>query len=184
MHEYTRSEALRRHMYAVEVAMRAMAERAGEDPDAGGWSACSTTSTTSAFPTTPTRPTEEHPAEGVRILAARGSARATCGGPSSGHATYSGVPRDTPMARALFAVDELCGFLRRLRARAPLEEPRRPRGGQRQEEAEGQGLRARGEPRGRAAAAPRRSGVPLEEHIGFVLEALRPHERAIGLGGA
>src|SRR5919202_2658827 len=110
MHEYTASDALRKHMYAVEIAMRAMAERMGEDPDAWGLVGLLHDFDYERFPNAAHSPTEEHPAEGVRILARHGLPeplqRAIMG-----HAPYTGVPRDTPMARALFAVDELCGFL-------------------------------------------------------------------------
>ena len=110
MHEYTASDALRKHMYAVEIAMRAMAERAGEDPDAWGLVGLLHDFDYERFPNSEHSATEGHPAEGVRLLAAQGfpegMQRAILG-----HATYSGVPRDTPMAKALFAVDELAGFL-------------------------------------------------------------------------
>jgi predicted hydrolase (HD superfamily) len=108
--EYTASDALRKHMYAVELAMRAMAERAGEDVDAWGLVGLVHDFDYERFPNAAHSATEEHPAEGVRILSGlglpEGSARAILG-----HASYTGVPRDTPMAKALFAVDELCGFL-------------------------------------------------------------------------
>src|SRR6476660_3613944 len=109
MHEYTASEALRRHMYAVELAMRAMAERAGENPEEWGMVGLLHDFDYERYPNDAHSPTEEHPAEGVRILAQQGF-------PESlqrailGHANDSGVPRDTPLARALFAVDELAGF--------------------------------------------------------------------------
>ena len=140
MHEYTASDALRKHMYAVEIAMRAMAERAGEDPEALGPGRPAARLRLRALPQRRAlAATEEHPAEGVRILAARGlpepMQRAILG-----HANYSGVPRDTPMARALFAVDELCGLPGRLRPGAPVPEPPGSRGLQRQEEAQGQGV--------------------------------------------
>src|SRR5919201_5632800 len=110
MHEYTASDALRKHMYAVEIAMRAMAERAGEDPETWGLVGLLHDYDYERFPNDAHSPTEEHPSEGVRRLAAQGlpepMQRAILG-----HANYTGVPRDTPMARALFAVDELAGFL-------------------------------------------------------------------------
>jgi putative nucleotidyltransferase with HDIG domain len=110
MHDYTASDALRKHMYAVEIAMRAMAERAGEDADAWGLVGLLHDFDYERFPNAAHSATEEHPVEGVRILAGKGlpepMQRAILG-----HANYSGVPRDTAMARALFAVDELCGFL-------------------------------------------------------------------------
>ena len=160
MHEYTPSAALRKHMYAVEAAMRAMAVRAGEDPDAWGLVGLLHDFDYERFPNAARAATAEHPAEGVRLLAAQGlpepMQRAILG-----HASYTGVPRDTPMARALFAVDELCGFLvacalvRPSKSLADLED---------------------------VLQGAAELGVPLEELIAFVLAALRPVERDLGLG--
>src|SRR5262249_40630609 len=108
MHEYTASDALRKHMYAVEIAMRAMAERGGKAPEAGGIGGPLHDSDSERFPNDPPPATEEPPAEGVRRLAAEGLPEPMLLA-ILGHANYTGVPRDTPMARALFAVDELCG---------------------------------------------------------------------------
>ncbi len=181
MHEYTQSEALRRHMYAVEIAMRAMAGRHGGDPDRWGLVGLLHDFDYERFPNDAHSPVEEHPAEGVRILAARGlpddMQRAILG-----HATYAGVPRDSVMARALFAVDELCVFL----VACALVRPSRSL-----VDLEVASVRKKLKDRGFARGVSREDvvrgaeeiGTPLEEHIAFVLEALRPHERALGLGG-
>ncbi len=181
MHEYTQSEALRRHMYAVEIAMRAMAGRHGGDPDRWGLVGLLHDFDYERFPNDAHSPVEEHPAEGVRNLAARGlpddMQRAILG-----HATYAGVPRDSVMARALFAVDELCGFL----VACALVRPSRSL-----VDLEVASVRKKLKDRGFARGVSREDvvrgaeeiGTPLEEHIAFVLEALRPHERALGLGG-
>ena len=110
VHDYTQSDALRKHMYAVEIAMRAMAERYGGDPDAWGVVGLVHDFDYERFPNPEHAPDREHPAEGVRILAERGLSPE---GQQAilGHAAYTGTPRITPMAQALFAVDELCGFL-------------------------------------------------------------------------
>ena len=182
MQEYTASDALRKHMYAVELAMRAMAERAGEDVDAWGLVGLVHDFDYERFPNAAHSATEEHPAEGVRILRGLGlpeaSARAVLG-----HASYTGVPRDTPMARALFAVDELCGFL----VACALVRPSRSL-----QDLEVSSVRkklkdkafARGVSREDVLQGAAELGVPLEEHIAFVLGALRPHERVLGLGAA
>lgn len=182
VHEYTASDALRRHMYAVELAMRAMAVREGEVADAWGLVGLVHDFDYERFPNAAHSPTDEHPAEGVRILAALGlpeaSQRAILG-----HATYTGVPRDTPMARALFAVDELCGFLvacalvRPSRSLADLEVASVKK--KLKDKAFARGVSREDVLHGAAEL-----GVPLDEHIGFVLEALRPHERILGLGAA
>src|SRR5688572_13364806 len=110
VHEYTQSDALRKHMYAVEVAMRAMATRAGADPDEWGIVGLLHDFDYERWPNPNRSATEEHPSHGVRLLAERGlpleAQQAILG-----HADYCGVPRETAMAKALFAVDELCGFL-------------------------------------------------------------------------
>lgn len=182
MHEYTASEALRRHMYAVELAMRAMAARAGADVEAWGLVGLLHDFDYERFPNASHSATEEHPAEGVRILTARGLPEES-GRAILGHASYTGVPRDTPMARALFAVDELCGFL----VACALVRPSKSL-----QDLEVSSVRkklkdkafARGVSREDVIQGAAELGVPLEEHIGFVLGALRPHERLLGLGTA
>ena len=180
VHEYTASEALRRHMYAVELAMRAMAVRIGADPEPWGLVGLVHDFDYERFPNDAHSPTEEHPAEGVRILAARGlpedMQRAILG-----HATYTGVPRDTDMARALFAVDELCGFL----VACALVRPSKSLA-----DLEVKSVRkklkdkafARGVSREDVIRGAEEIGVPLDDHIAFVLAALRPHEVELGLG--
>jgi predicted hydrolase (HD superfamily) len=181
MHEYTQSEALRRHMYAVEIAMRAMAERSGEDPERWGLVGLLHDFDYERFPNDAHSPVDEHPAEGVRILAARGvpddMQRAILG-----HATYTGVPRDTAMARALFAVDELCGFLVACALVRPSKSLADLEVASVRKKLKDKGF-ARGVSREDVLRGAEEIGTPLEEHIDFVLEALRPHERAIGLGG-
>jgi putative nucleotidyltransferase with HDIG domain len=181
MHEWTASEPLRKHMYAVELAMRAMAERAGEDPDAWGLVGLLHDFDYERYPNDAHSPTAEHPAEGVRVLAELGlpeaSRRAILG-----HANYTGVPRDSAMAKALFAVDELCGFL----VACALVRPSRSL-----QDLEVSSVRkklkdkafARGVSREDVIQGAAEIGVPLDEHIAFVLGALRPEERVLGLGG-
>ncbi len=181
MHEYTPSDALRKHMYAVEAAMRALARRHGEDEETWGLTGLLHDFDYEHFPNPDHSPTEGHPAEGSRILAERGYPeelrRAILG-----HASYSGVTRDTLMARALFAVDELCGFLvacalvRPSRSLADLEVSSVKK------KLKDKAF-ARGVNREEVRQGAEKLGVPLEEHIQFVLEALRPVERDLGLGG-
>jgi len=181
MHEYTASDALRKHMYAVELAMRAMAERSGADAEAWGIVGLLHDFDYERFPNAGHSATEEHPAEGVRILTGLGLPEAS-GRAILGHANYTGVPRDTPMAKALFAVDELCGFL----VACALVRPSRSL-----QDLEVSSVKkklkdkafARGVSREDVVQGAAEIGVPLEDHIAFVLAALRPHERALGLGG-
>ncbi|HJS48290.1 MAG TPA: HD domain-containing protein [Gemmatimonadales bacterium] len=182
VHEYTASEALRRHMLAVELAMRAMAARAGEDPERWGLVGLLHDFDYERFPNAAHSPTDEHPSEGVRLLRARGLDEESCAA-ILGHATYTGVARASPMARALFAVDELAGFLvacalvRPSRSLADLE----PRSVLRKLKDRGF---ARGVSREDVQLGAGELGVPLDDLVAFLLEALRPHERAIGLGPA
>lgn len=182
VHEYTASEALRRHMYAVEIVMRAMAEAAGEDPERWGLVGLLHDFDYERFPNDAHSPIGEHPVEGVRILAALGLPEEMQQA-ILGHATYTGVPRETPMARALFGVDELCGFL----VACALVRPSRSLA-----DLEVSSVRKKLKDRGFARGVSREDvlrgaeelGVPLDEHIAFVLAALRPQERRIGLGPA
>jgi predicted hydrolase (HD superfamily) len=182
MHEYTASDALRKHMYAVEIAMRAMAARAGEDPDAWGLVGLLHDFDYERFPNAAHSSTEEHPAEGVRRLAAEGMPepmqRAIMG-----HANYTGVPRDSAMARALFAVDELCGFLVACALVRPSKSLADLEVASVKKKLKDKAF-ARGVSREDVIQGAEEIGVPLDEHIDFVLRALRPHERSLGLGAA
>ncbi len=180
VHEYTASESLRRHMYAVEIAMRAMAREQGADEEAWGIVGLLHDFDYERFPNEQRSPTAEHPAEGVRLLAARGLP-ADMQEAILGHASYTGIPRTTPMARALFAVDELSGFL----VACALVRPGRTFDG-----LEVASVRkklkdkafARGVNREDVVAGAEELGRPLDELIALVLAALRPHQSALGLG--
>jgi putative nucleotidyltransferase with HDIG domain len=182
MHSYTASEALRKHMYGVEIAMRAMAVRYGADPDAWGLVGLLHDFDYERYPNPDHAPDREHPAEGVRILAERGlSEEAQLA--ILGHAAYTGVPRTTPIARALFAVDELSGFLvacalvRPSRSLADLEVASVKK------KLKDKAF-ARGVSREDVHTGAAELGVPLDELKGFVIGALRPEERSLGLGPA
>jgi putative nucleotidyltransferase with HDIG domain len=105
MHEYTASEPLRRHMYAVELAMRAMAERAGEDVDAWGLVGLLHDFDYERFPTE-----ADHVWRGMEILRERGWPEPIVSGVGA-HALYTGIARETPLQKAILAADELTGFV-------------------------------------------------------------------------
>ena len=180
VHEYTASDALRKHMYAVEIAMRAMADKFGQDPEYWGLVGLLHDFDYERYPNAAHSATEEHPAEGVRILTARGLPE---DGQQAilGHARYSGVARTTALAKSLFAVDELSGFLvacalvRPSRSLADLEVSSVKK------KLKDKGF-ARGVSREDVYGSVEELGVPLDEHIEFVLAALRPHEKLLGLG--
>ena len=182
MHQYTASEALRKHMYAVEIAMRAMAEKMGENPDDWGIVGLVHDFDYERFPNQAHSPTEEHPSEGVRILTSQGFPEAW-GRAIMGHGNYTGVPRDTPMARALFAVDELCGFLVACALVRPEKSLALVQVSSVRKKLKDKAF-ARGVSREDVIQGAAELGVPLEDHIAFVIEALRPHEARFGLGPA
>ena len=105
LNQYTQSDSLRRHGLGVEQAMRKMAEKYGGDVDEWGVTGLLHDFDYEMYPTM-----EEHPYKGNKILKEQGYPESVCRA-IMGHATYSGVPRDTDMAKALFAVDELTGFI-------------------------------------------------------------------------
>jgi len=180
VHEYTQSEALRKHMYAVETAMRAYARSRGEDEEVWGVVGLLHDFDYERFPNDAHSATEEHPAEGVRILAAKGlpepMQRAILG-----HASYTGVPRDTPMARTLFAVDELCGFLVACALVRPSRSLMDLEVSSVKKKLKDKAF-ARGVSREDIRLGVEELGVDLDAHIQFVLESLRPAERELGLG--
>ena len=103
--EYTKSEGLRRHALAVEACMRAYARKFGEDEEKWAVVGLVHDFDYEVYPNAP-----DHPLKGSEILASKGYPedvrRAILG-----HADYTGVPRDTLMAKSLFACDELAGFI-------------------------------------------------------------------------
>src|SRR6185436_10643853 len=109
-HEFTQSDSLRKHMLAVECAMRAYATRFGEDPERWGLAGLIHDFDYEKFPNTDHSPSEGHPAHGVRILREKGWPEDILQA-VLGHGTYTGVARETKMAKALFAVDELTGLI-------------------------------------------------------------------------
>lgn len=182
MRSYTASDALRKHMYAVEIAMRAMAARYGADPDAWGLVGLLHDFDYERFPNPDHAPDREHPAEGVRILAEKGLPEEAQQA-ILGHAVYTGVARTTPMAAALFAVDELCGFLVACALVRPSKSLADLEVSSVKKKLKDKGF-ARGVSREDVQTGAAELGVPLEELIGFVIAALRPEERTLGLGPA
>lgn len=182
MHEYTASDSLRKHMLSVEAAMRAYAEKLGEDVDRWGTTGLIHDFDYERYPNSEHSPTEGHPAEGVRILRERGYPedilRAILG-----HANYSGVPRDTQMAKALFAVDELTGLITATALVRPTKNVN---------EVEAKSVRkkmkdkafARGVNRDDVIMGAEEMGVDLDAHIAFVIGAMQSVADDIGLGGS
>jgi putative nucleotidyltransferase with HDIG domain len=180
VHEYTQSDSLRKHMLAVEAAMRAYAVRAGEDPDRWGLAGLVHDFDYERFPNSAHSPTTEHPSEGVRILRERGYPEDVLEA-ILGHATYTGVPRKTPMAKTLFAVDELTGLITATALVRPSKSVR---------EVDARSVRkkmkdkafARGVSREDVIAGAADLGVDLDQHIQFVIDAMCGVAPSLGLG--
>lgn len=182
MHEYTESDALRRHMYAVEAAMRAYARHYGEDEEDWGLVGLLHDFDYERFPNAPHHATEEHPSFGVRLLRDRAVPEPICQA-ILGHATYTGVPRESLMAKALFAVDELCGFLVACALVRPSQSLRDLEVKSVKKKLKDKAF-ARGVNREEVRQGADELGVPLDDHIRFVIGALQPVEETLGLGGS
>ena len=181
VHEYTASDSLRKHMLSVEAAMRAYATHFGEDPERWGLTGLVHDFDYEKFPNESHSATEEHPAEGVRILRGKGYPEDILSA-ILGHATYSGVPRETKMAKTLFAVDELSGLI----TATALVRPSRS-----VMEVEARSVRkkmkdkafARGVNRDDVINGAADLGVDLDEHIAFVVSAMQSVAPSLGLAG-
>src|SRR3954447_5089478 len=181
VHEYTASDSLRKHMLSVEAAMRAYAGKFGEDPERWGLTGLVHDFDYERFPNAAHSPTEEHPAEGVRILRARGWPEDILEA-ILGHGNYTGVPRVSPLARTLFAVDELTGLI----TATALVRPSRS-----VHEVDARSVRkkmkdkafARGVNRDDVVNGAADLGVDLDEHISFVIGAMQARSADLGLSG-
>lgn len=175
--EYTKGESLRRHALAVEAAMRAAAiTYGGAEADADEWGI---TGLLHDFDYEMFPSEDEHPYKGAGILYGRGYPEQIIRA-IMGHAPYTNVARETLMARALFACDELCGFL----VACALVRPSRSL-----DDMEISSVKKKLKDKAFARAVNRADitegaaelGVGLDEHIRFVLEALRPIQQQLGL---
>lgn len=181
MHEYTASDSLRKHMLAVEAAMRAYAGRFGEDPERWGLAGLIHDFDYERYPNAAHSATEEHPAHGVGVLRQRGWPEDILQA-ILGHATYCNVPRETRMAKALFAVDELTGLV----TATALVKPTRS-----VHDVEARSVRkkmkdkafARGVSREDVQVGAQELGVDLDDHIQFVIAAMQGVAPALGLAG-
>ena len=180
MTEHTASPGLRQHMLAVEAALRAYAAKFGEDQEAWGITGLLHDYDYERYPNDAHAPTEEHPSWGVRQLQARGVSEPVCRA-ILGHASYTGVPRDTLLAKALYAVDELCGFLVACALVRPSKSFSDLEVSSVKKKLKDKAF-ARGVNRDDVRQGAEELGVPLDDHIAFVIQALRPVEASLGLG--
>ncbi|HBH04511.1 MAG: HAD family hydrolase [Candidatus Rokubacteria bacterium RBG_16_73_20] len=175
--EFTRSDSLRKHARAVEASMRAYARRYGEDPEAWGVAGMLHDFDYEMHPRAP-----QHPLKGAEILLARGVPERLVRAILA-HADYAGMPRVALLERALYACDELSGFVHAV----ALVRPGRVITG-----LEPASVRKKLKDKGFARTVNRDDvyrgadelGVPLDEHIAFVVAALSDIAPDLGLARA
>ncbi|MDD8016753.1 MAG: HAD family hydrolase [Bacteroidota bacterium] len=174
MHEYTQSESLRKHMLCVETALRAYAKKNNADEELWGITGLLHDFDYEKFPNPP-----DHPIRGSEILASKGY-------PEEmriailGHASYTNVPRTSNLAKTLFACDELCGFL----VACALVKPDK-----RIASVEVLSVKKKLKDKAFARNVSREDiingaselGIPLDDHIQFILTALKSNSTALGL---
>jgi putative nucleotidyltransferase with HDIG domain len=174
--EFTQSESLRKHALAVEACMRAYARKFSSDQELWGVVGLLHDFDYDRYPSH-----EDHPYKGNEILKERGYPEEIRRAIMS-HAEYTGVTRDTPMEKALFACDELAGFI----TAVALIKPNKSL-----VEVDAKSVRKRMKDKAFARKVNRDDivngaaslGVDLDEHIGFCIEALKGIAKELGLEG-
>ena len=176
LYEYTKSDSLRRHALGVEQAMRKMAEKYNGNSDEWGLTGLLHDFDYERYPTM-----EEHPYKGNEILKNNGYPDSICTA-IMGHATYTGVPRETDMAKALFSVDELTGFIFAGTYVRPSKSIF---------EVKPKSVKKKLKQKSFAASVLREDifqsmeelGVDMTEHIQYVIDALKEKAEELGLKG-
>ncbi|MBL8291482.1 MAG: HDIG domain-containing protein [Bryobacterales bacterium] len=174
--EFTKSESLRKHGLAVETCVRAYARKLGQDEEKWGVTALLHDFDWEIHPELP-----DHPIKGELILAARGVEEEIRQAILS-HADFTGVPRETPLQKTLFACDELAGFLTAI----SYVKPRRSI-----HEVDVASVRKKMKDKAFARAVNREDitrgaeelGIPLEDHVAFCIQAMQANAEALGLQG-
>jgi putative nucleotidyltransferase with HDIG domain len=175
--EWTESDSLRKHVLGVEAAMRAYAGKYEEDEELWAVTGILHDLDYERYPD----PDSGHPRIALKLFEERGYPRELIDA-VAGHATYLGVPRETRLAKTLFAVDELTGFI----AAVALVRPTgivgmKPKSVKKKlKEASFAAAVNREEMRQAAADL----GEGFDEHLAFVIAALEPHAEALGLTGS
>ncbi|HKD82072.1 MAG TPA: HD domain-containing protein [Candidatus Angelobacter sp.] len=174
--EYTQSDSLRKHMLSVEACMRAYARKFGEDENKWGITGLLHDFDYEKYPTP-----AEHPFVGNKILEERGYPEELRRAILS-HADYSGVKRESRMEKALYACDEISGFI----TASALVKPNKSLA-----EVEAKSVRKKMKDKAFARSVNRDDiingaadlGVDLEEHIAFCIEAMKSIAAELGLAG-
>ena len=176
LYEYTKTDSLRRHALGVEQSMRKMAVKYNGDPNEWGITGLMHDFDYEMHPTI-----EEHPYIGNEILKSKGYPESITQA-IMGHATYTSVSRETDMAKALFAVDELTGFIFAVTYVRPSKSIY---------EVKPKSVKKKLKQKSFAASVLREDifqsveelGVDLTEHIQFVIDALAEKAEELGLKG-
>jgi len=174
--EYTQSESLRKHAMAVEACLRAYARKFAEDENYWGIVGLLHDFDYERWPSL-----QDHPFKGSEILKERGYAEEFRRAILS-HAEYSGVSRESKLEKALFACDELAGFI----TASALVKPNKSLA-----EVEAKSVRKKMKDKAFARSVNRDDivngaadlGVELEEHITFCIEAMKGIAEQLGLAG-
>jgi putative nucleotidyltransferase with HDIG domain len=172
--EWTKNKNLRKHAYAVEAAMRAYAERFGEDPDKWGVVGLLHDFDYEKYPDL-----EDHPFKGVKYLKEQGYPEELTDGILA-HAEHTDVERDTRMKQTIYAVDELTGLIVAVALVRPSKKIA---------DVEVESVMKKWDEKSFASGVDREMvekgadelGVPLEEHIGIVLDAMKGISDRLGL---
>jgi len=176
LYEYTASDSLRRHALGVEQVMQKMAHKYDGDPHEWALTGLMHDFDYEKYPSA-----EEHPLKGNLILKEKGYPESICTA-IMGHAAYTGVPRITDMAKALFAVDELTGFIFAVTYVRPSKSIM---------DVKPKSVKKKLKQRSFAASVSREDifegvtelGLDLTDHIQFVIEALQEKAQELGLKG-
>jgi putative nucleotidyltransferase with HDIG domain len=179
--EYTQSESLRKHALAVEACLRAYARKDGADEELWGLTGLLHDFDYERWPNDEHHPEKEHPFEGSNILRQHGYPEEMIHA-ILGHANYSGVQRTSALDHALFACDELSGFLTACALVKPSKSIHDVEAASVKKKLKDKAF-ARGVSREDVYKGAEELGVPLDEHINFCIAAMREVAGALGLSG-
>lgn len=180
--EYTQSDSLKKHALAVEACVRAYARKNGADENLWGLAALLHDFDYERWPNAAHHPTEEHPGQGAVILRERGYPEQVIHA-ILGHADYTGVARASALDHALFACDELSGFLTACALIKPSKSIHEVETASVRKKLKDKAF-ARGVSREDVYKGAEEMAIPLEEHIAFCIAALRSIAPALGLDGS
>ncbi|HEV2803454.1 MAG TPA: HDIG domain-containing protein [Chthoniobacterales bacterium] len=181
LHEWVQSESLRRHCYAVADSMKHFAQRGGADADL--WEAVGLLHDMDyeRHPNQEQTSTEGHPFVGVAWLREQGWSEEVCRAILS-HADYAGVPRETPLERTLYAVDELSGFVMAVAKVRPSKSVHEVDVAAVKKKMKDKAF-ARAVNRDDITRGAAELGMPLEDVIAAVIGALQADADRLGLAG-